>query len=81
MPLLYFGYVKTADFGSEKKNYYNHFSWKKIAIFCGTFYFAPKPLKKSICGSLVATKVQSAKWTFVATAMLQIVCLSASGAK
>ena len=23
---------------------------KKIAIFCGTFYFAPKALKQSICG-------------------------------
>ena len=54
---------------------------KKIVIFCGTFYFAPKPLKKSICGSLVATKVQSAKWPFVVTVMLQTPCLSALGEK
>ena len=54
---------------------------KKIAIFCGTFYLAPEPLKKSISGSLVATKVQNAKWTFVATAMLQTPCFSALGAK
>ena len=54
---------------------------KKIAIFCGTFYFAPNALKQSICGSLVATKVHLALWTFVATAMLQMLFLSGLGAK
>ena len=48
MPLLYFDYVKTADFGSEKKFSITIFHVKKIAIFCGTFYFAPKALKQSI---------------------------------
>ena len=47
MPLLCFDYVKTADFGSEK-NFSITIFHIKIAIFCGTFYFAPKALKQSI---------------------------------
>ena len=58
MPLLYFDYFKSADFGSEKK-LVQPFFIKKIAIFCGTFYFAPKALKQSIWSIAVATISQN----------------------
>ena len=48
-----------------KKNFsITIFQKKSLSFLCGTFYIAPKPLKKSICGSLVATKSQNAKWLF-----------------
>ena len=45
---------------------------KKIAIFCGTFYFAPKALKQSIWSILVARNN---------TEKLQMLCLRALEAK
>ena len=54
---------------------------KKIAIFCGTFYFAPKPLKKSIWSIAMATKGHLAKMGFYSQSMPQMLFLSALGAK
>ena len=54
---------------------------KKIAIFCGTFYFASKALKQGVWSIAVATKVHLAFWTFVATKLPQMLFLSGLGAK
>ena len=67
--------------GLKKKFQYNHFSKKSLSFLCGTFYIAPKPLKKSICGMLWLQQSNLAKMGFCRQSMPQMLFLSALGAK
>ena len=63
--------------GLKKKFSITIFHKKQIAIFCGTFYLAPKPLKKEHLWQFGGYKNPLG----IVAEMLQTPCFSALGAK